>query len=50
MTESSRPGRFDPQAVLAGRPPGRTPVAYIVGIAITATCAIAALANRNGQV
>jgi RsiW-degrading membrane proteinase PrsW (M82 family) len=47
MTESSRPSAagvpFDPQAVLAGRAPGRTPVAFIAGIAITAACAIVAL-------
>jgi RsiW-degrading membrane proteinase PrsW (M82 family) len=45
MTESSSAGGvpFDPQAVLAGRPPGRTPVAYIVGIAVTTACAIVAL-------
>jgi RsiW-degrading membrane proteinase PrsW (M82 family) len=34
---------FDPAAVLAGRPPGRTPVAFIVGIAATTACAIVAL-------
>jgi len=45
MTEPSSAGGvpFDPQAVLAGRPPGRTPVAYIVGIAVTTACAIVAL-------
>jgi RsiW-degrading membrane proteinase PrsW (M82 family) len=45
MTESSPAGGvpFDPKAVLAGRAPGRTPVAYIVGIAITTACAIVAL-------
>lgn len=47
MTESSRrPAAgvpFDPRAVLAGRVPGRTPVAFIVGIAITAACAIVAV-------
>jgi RsiW-degrading membrane proteinase PrsW (M82 family) len=45
MTESSSAGGvpFDPRAVLAGRAPGRTPVAYIVGIAITTACAIVAL-------
>jgi RsiW-degrading membrane proteinase PrsW (M82 family) len=47
MTESARPPAagppFDPQAVLAGRPPGRTPVGYIAGIAATAACAIVAL-------
>ena len=47
MTDSSRPQGtalpFDPKAVLAGRPAGRTPVGFIVGIAVTATCAIVAL-------
>ncbi|MGH3248670.1 MAG: PrsW family intramembrane metalloprotease [Trebonia sp.] len=47
MTESSRyPAGgvpFDPRAVLAGRAPGRTPVTFIAGIAITAACAIVAL-------
>jgi RsiW-degrading membrane proteinase PrsW (M82 family) len=45
MTESSSAGGvpFDPQAVLAGRPPGRTPVAYIVGVTITTACAIVVL-------
>ena len=32
-----------PRAVLAGRPAGRTPVGFIVGIAVTAACAIVAL-------
>jgi RsiW-degrading membrane proteinase PrsW (M82 family) len=47
MTEPSRPPAertpFDPRAVLEGRPPGRTPVAFIAGIAITAACAIVAV-------
>ena len=47
MTEYSRRAAggvpFDPRAVLADRPPGRTPVAFIVGIAITAACAIVVL-------
>ena len=47
MTESSRRAAagvpFDPRAVLAGRVPGRTSVAFVVGIAITAACAIVAL-------
>src|SRR5580693_9378377 len=47
MTEPSRrPAErtpFDPHAVLANRAPGRTPVGFIVGIAITAACAIVAL-------
>jgi protease PrsW len=34
---------FDPRAVIDGRAPGRTPVAFIVGIVITAACAIVAL-------
>lgn len=34
---------FDPRAVLDGRHDGRTPVAYITGIAITAICGIVAL-------
>jgi RsiW-degrading membrane proteinase PrsW (M82 family) len=40
---------FDPQAVLAGRPPGRTPVAYVVGISATAACAIVALGITAAQ-
>jgi RsiW-degrading membrane proteinase PrsW (M82 family) len=47
VTESVRPPAagppFDPQAVLAGRPPGRTPVAFIAGIAATAACGLVAL-------
>jgi len=47
MTEPSRPSaertQFDPRAVIEGRTPGRTPVGFIVGIAITAACAIVAL-------
>jgi len=51
MPESSQPPAashaagepFDPAAVLAGQAPGRTPVAFIVGIATTAACAIVAL-------
>jgi RsiW-degrading membrane proteinase PrsW (M82 family) len=42
MTEPSRIP-FDPQAVLAGRASGRTPVAFIVGTAVTVACAIVAL-------
>jgi len=34
---------FDPRAVLDGRRGGRTPVAFIIGIAITAACGIVAL-------
>jgi RsiW-degrading membrane proteinase PrsW (M82 family) len=47
MTESPRPpgagAPFDPRAVLAGRPPGRVPVAFIAGIAATAACALVVL-------
>jgi protease PrsW len=43
MTESSQGVPFDPKAVLADRPPGRVPVGFIAGIAITAACAIVAL-------
>jgi RsiW-degrading membrane proteinase PrsW (M82 family) len=41
MTESTPV--FDPRAVIEGRPPGRTSVAFIAGIVITAACAIIAL-------
>jgi RsiW-degrading membrane proteinase PrsW (M82 family) len=34
---------FDPRAVIEGRAPGRTSVAFIAGIAVTAACAIIAL-------
>jgi RsiW-degrading membrane proteinase PrsW (M82 family) len=45
MTDPAPPntGPFDPAAVLADRPPGRTPVSFIVGIAVTAACALVAL-------
>ena len=45
MAESSPPvpATFDPRAVIEGRIPGRTSVAFIVGIVITAVCAIVAL-------
>ena len=47
MNESGPPPAagepFSPRAVLAQRPAGRTPVAFIVGIAVTAACAIVAL-------
>ena len=45
MAESSPPvpATFDPRAVIEGRVPGRTSVAFIVGIVITAVCAIVAL-------
>jgi len=36
-------GPFDPAAVLADRPSGRTPVSFIVGIAVTFACALVAL-------
>jgi protease PrsW len=51
MSESSRAGRlpFDPRAVIEDRAPGRTPVAFIVGTAITATCAIVALGIDAAQ-
>jgi len=53
MTEPSRrPAErtpFDPHAVLANRAPGRTPVGFIVGIAITAACAIVALGIDAAQ-
>lgn len=41
MTDSSPV--FDPRAVIEGRAPGRTSVAFIAGIVITAACAIVAL-------
>jgi RsiW-degrading membrane proteinase PrsW (M82 family) len=34
---------FDPRAVIEGRAPGRTSVAFIAGIVVTAACAIVAL-------
>jgi len=34
---------FDPRAVIEGRAPGRTSVAFIAGIVVTAACAIIAL-------
>jgi RsiW-degrading membrane proteinase PrsW (M82 family) len=40
---------FDPRAVLAGRPPGRTPVAFIVGLAATFACALVALGIEATQ-
>ena len=51
MSESSRPpgAAFDPQAVLAGRPAGRTPVGFIVGISVTVACAIVALGIDAAQ-
>src|SRR5579859_2554341 len=45
-----RPGEpFDPRAVLEGRPSGRMPVGYIVGIAATTACAIVALGIDAAQ-
>ena len=41
---------FDPRAVIEGRVPGRPPVGFIVGIVITAACAIVALEHRRGAV
>jgi RsiW-degrading membrane proteinase PrsW (M82 family) len=42
--ESPAPGEpFDPAAVLADRDQGRTPVGFIVGMAIAAACAFAAV-------
>jgi RsiW-degrading membrane proteinase PrsW (M82 family) len=42
--EPPRPaGAFDPAAVLADRDPGRTPVGFIVGMAIAAACAFVAV-------
>jgi RsiW-degrading membrane proteinase PrsW (M82 family) len=53
MTESRRPPGdgtpFDPRAIIEGRAPGRTPVAFIVGIAVTAACAIVALGIDAAQ-
>jgi protease PrsW len=44
MTDSTPPAPvFDPRAVIEGRVPGRTSVAFIAGIVITAACGIAAL-------
>jgi RsiW-degrading membrane proteinase PrsW (M82 family) len=42
-------GAFDPRSVLAGSSPGRTPVGFIVGIAVTTTCAIVALGIYAAQ-
>ncbi|HSZ39655.1 MAG TPA: PrsW family intramembrane metalloprotease [Trebonia sp.] len=43
------PPVFDPRAVIDDRPPGRTRVYYIAGIAIAAICAIIALGIDLGQ-
>ncbi|HMD95011.1 MAG TPA: PrsW family intramembrane metalloprotease [Trebonia sp.] len=40
---------FDPRAVIEGRTPGRTSVAFIAGIVITAACAIVALGTDVAQ-
>ncbi|WP_300612481.1 PrsW family intramembrane metalloprotease [Trebonia sp.] len=40
---------FDPRAVIEGRAPGRTSIAFIAGIVITAACAIVALGIDVGQ-
>jgi RsiW-degrading membrane proteinase PrsW (M82 family) len=40
---------FDPRAVLDGRRDGRTPAAFIIGIAITAACGIVALGIEMAQ-
>ncbi len=40
---------FDPRAVLDGRRGGRTPVTFIIGIAITAICGIVALGIDMAQ-
>jgi RsiW-degrading membrane proteinase PrsW (M82 family) len=43
---------FDPRdarAVIDGRPPGRTPVAFIVGIVLTAACGMVALGFELAQ-
>jgi len=47
MTESTPV--FDPRAVIEGRTPGRTSVAFIAGIIVTAACAIIALSVDAGQ-
>lgn len=50
MTESTPPVPvFDPRAVIEGRVQGRTSVAFIAGIVITAACAIVALGIDAGQ-
>ncbi|HVT71283.1 MAG TPA: PrsW family intramembrane metalloprotease [Trebonia sp.] len=53
MAESTPPpgpgAPFDPRAVLAGRPPGRVPVAFIGGIAATAACALVVLGIDAAQ-
>src|ERR1700759_5704903 len=43
MNQSGAGAPFDPSAVLAGRPPGRTPVAFVAAITATTACAIVVL-------
>jgi RsiW-degrading membrane proteinase PrsW (M82 family) len=43
MNQTGAGAPFDPQAVLADRPPGRTPVAFVAAIAATTACAIVVL-------
>src|SRR5271165_1575651 len=43
------PGMAEPSAVIEGRTPGRTSVAFIAGIVITAACAIVALGTDVAQ-
>jgi RsiW-degrading membrane proteinase PrsW (M82 family) len=43
------PAMTDADAILAGRPPGRAPVAYVVGIAATTACAITVLGIDAAQ-
>ena len=40
---------FDPRAVIEGRTPGRTSIAFIAGTVITAACAIIALGADAAQ-
>jgi protease PrsW len=47
MTEPSPV--FDPRAVIEGRPPGRTSIAFIAGIVIATACAILALTIEAAQ-
>jgi RsiW-degrading membrane proteinase PrsW (M82 family) len=42
--DDATPGEpFDPRAVIEGRVPGRTPVSFIIGVSVTAACALVAL-------
>ena len=43
LTTAAMPEPFDPAAVLADRDPGRTPVGFIIGMAIAAACAFVAV-------